>query len=89
MKRMAVTAIKYLAGISAVVFWLCPLRTGTQVLVFVASIAVLLICHFALADMDETYAAKHAGYWPKPPDWTTPRKSDATSGKRAATETKH
>jgi len=39
-RRIIVTAIKYLAGLSAVVFWFCPLRTGIQVLVFVASIAV-------------------------------------------------
>lgn len=75
-KRMVVTVIKYLAGLSAVVFWFCPLRTGTQVLVFVASIAVLLVCHFALASMDETYANKNAGYWPKPLDWGEPSKSD-------------
>jgi uncharacterized membrane protein YvbJ len=75
--RIVVTAIKYLAGLSAVVFWFCPLRTGIQVLVFVASIAVLLICHFALTSMDETYANRDAGYWPKPLDWSAPSpKSD-------------
>jgi hypothetical protein len=42
-----------------------------QVLVFVASIAVLLICHSVLTNMDETYAAKNEGYWPKPLDWST------------------
>ena len=76
MRRIVVTAIKYLAGISAVVFWFCPFRTGIQVLVFVASIAVLLICHFALTSMDEAYANKNAGYWPKPLDWSAPSKSD-------------
>jgi hypothetical protein len=64
MKRLIVTAIKCLAGLSAVVCWLCPLRTGTQVLVFVASIAVLLICHFGLSSIDEDYASKNTGYWP-------------------------
>jgi hypothetical protein len=72
MERFVVTAIKYLAGLSAVVFWLCPLRTGTQVLVFVASIAVMLICHFGLSSIDEEYANKNAGYWPKRLDWTAP-----------------
>jgi hypothetical protein len=76
MKRLVVTAIKYLAGLSAVVFWLCPLRTGTQVLVFVVSIAVMLICHFGLSSIDEEYANKNSGYWPKPLDWTAPSKSD-------------
>jgi hypothetical protein len=80
-KRFVVTAIKYLAGLSAVVFWLCPLRTGTQVIIFVASIAVLLICHFGLSSINEDYANKNAGYWPKPLNWTPPSKSDDTSGK--------
>jgi hypothetical protein len=75
-KRTLVTAIKYLAGLSAVVFWLCPLRSITQVLIFVASIAVMLICHFVLTSMDETYANRNAGYWPKPLDWNAPSKAD-------------
>ena len=82
MKRFVVTAIKYLAGLSAVVFWLCPLRTGTQVLVFVASIAVMLICHFRLSSIDEEYANKNAGYWPERLDWTAPSKSDEPGTKR-------
>jgi hypothetical protein len=88
MKRIIVTVIKYLAGLSAVVFWVCPLRTGTQVLVFVTSIAVLLICHSVLSDMDEAYAAKNTGYWPKPPDWSAPAKSDNSSAKPTAPYTK-
>src|SRR5262249_4405671 len=80
-KRFLVTMIKYLAGLSAVVFWLCPLRTGTQVLVFVASIAVLLICHFGLSSVDEDYANKNAGYWPKPLDWMSPSKLDEPAEK--------
>jgi hypothetical protein len=76
MMRFVVTAIKYLAGASAVVFWVCPLRMGTQVLVFVVSIGVMLSCHFGLSNIDEEYANKDAGYWPKPFDWTTPFKSD-------------
>lgn len=81
-KRLLVNATKYLAGLSAVVFLLCPLRTGTQVLVFVASIAVVLICHFGLSSIDEEYANKNAGYWPKPLDWTEPYKSDTRDTKR-------
>ena len=76
MKRLVVTTVKYLAGLSAVIFWLCPLRTGTQVLVFVASIAVMLTCHFCLSSIDEEYANKNAGYWPKRSDWTAPSKSE-------------
>ena len=81
MKRFVANAIKYLAGLSAVVFWLCPLRTGTQVLVFVASIAVMLICHFGLSNIDEEYANNNAGYLPKPLDWTAPSKSDDSDTK--------
>jgi hypothetical protein len=87
-KRMMVTVIKYLAGLSAVVFWLCPLRTGTQVLIFVISMAALLICHSILTSMDETYAAKNAGYWPKPLDWGTPAKFENASEKPTAPDTK-
>jgi len=78
-KRTIVTAVKYLAGLSAVVFWLCPLRSGTQVLIFVISIAVLLTCHSARESIDEEYANKNAGYWPKPLNWGTPAKSDDPS----------
>ena len=85
---MVVTVIKYLAGLSAVVFWLCPLRTGTQVLIFVISMAVLLICHSILTSMDETFAANKAGYWPEPLDWGTPAKPDYASEKPTAPETK-
>jgi hypothetical protein len=38
-------------------------------LVFVGSIAVLLICHFGLSSIDEDYANKNAGYWPEPLDY--------------------
>lgn len=74
MKRTVLTGIKGLAAIAAVVFWFCPLRTGIQILLFVASIAVLLICHVVLTELDETYAAKGpTGYWPKPSEWSTSR----------------
>jgi hypothetical protein len=82
MKRFVVTTIKYLAGLSGVVFWVCPLRSGTQVLLFAASIAVMLVCHFGLSSIDEQYANKDAGYWPKPLDWTAPSKSDDPGTKR-------
>src|SRR5271166_3251725 len=52
-KRFLVTAIKALAGLSAIVLLLCPLRSGTQWLVFAASIAVLVTCHFVLTSIDE------------------------------------
>jgi len=81
--RVVVTAVKYLAGLSAVVFWVCPLRTSIQVLVFVASVAVMLTCHFALSRIDEEYANKNAGYWPEPLDWTSPpSKSEGIDSKQ-------
>jgi hypothetical protein len=45
---------------------------------------VMLICHFGLSSIDEEYANKNAGYWPKPKllDWTAPSKSDDPSTKR-------
>ena len=78
------TVIKGLEWIAVVVFVLCPLRTGTQVLVFVASIAVFLICHFVLTNLDDTYLAKFKdGYWPsKPIDWTSPANSQDANDKR-------
>ena len=89
MKRTAVTVIKTLAAVAAVGVWLCPLRTGTQVLLFVASIAVLLICHFFLTELDETYAAKGpTGYWPKPGDWNAPPKTNDPVENRTAAQTK-
>jgi len=89
-KRVALTVIKGLAGIAAVVFWFCPLSTGTQVLAFVASIAVFLICHSVLTNLDETYAAKHnsAGYWPKPIDWTAPHNTPGAIERPRSEETK-
>lgn len=81
-KRFVVTAIKYLACLSAVVFLLCPYRTMTQVLVLVTSIAVMLIGHFALSSIDEECANKKAGYWPKPLDWTAPSQSDDSGTKQ-------
>ena len=48
---------------------------------FVSSIAVLLICHFGLSRIDEDYAHKNAGYWPKLLDGTAPSKSDDLIGK--------
>ena len=68
MRRFVATAIRYLAGLSAVVFWLCPLRTGTQVLIFVASIEVLLIWHFGLSGVDKDLTFRRpssTNTWPR------------------------
>jgi len=90
MKRTVLMVIKGLAAVAAVVFWLCPLRTGTQILLFVASIAVLLLCHVLLTELDETYVAKGpTGYWPKPSEWNTPAKNGDPVPNRAGAEPKH
>ena len=83
-RRVASTIIKGLEGISVVVFVLCPLRTATQVVVFVASITVFLICHFVLTNLDETYLGKYKdGYWPpKPIDWAASAKVQNANEKR-------
>ena len=75
MKRTIVTAIKYLAGLSAVVFWFCPLRTGIQVLVFVASIGFADLS-LRVGKHGRDLPDKDAGYWPTPLDWSAPSKSD-------------
>src|SRR5579859_2287786 len=53
MRRFVGTAIKYLAGLSGVVFWRCPLRTGTPVLLFGARRAGMLSCQFGWSSIDE------------------------------------
>jgi lipopolysaccharide export LptBFGC system permease protein LptF len=67
-KRIVLKVTQVIAGIAAVVFWLVPLRTGTQVLLFVASISVMLICFAVSSNLDDK---ANAGYWPaKPIDWS-------------------
>ena len=73
MRRIIVTVVKVIAGIAAVVFIFCPLSTGTQILAFVGSVVVFLICHSVLSNLDENYIDEHIknGYWPpKPFDWS-------------------
>jgi len=80
-----VNVIKGIAGIAAVVFVLCPISTGTQILAFAASVVVFLICHFMLVNLDETYLDKYpSGYWPpQPMDWTAPLKQPLRIEKRS------
>ncbi len=63
-KRIALRVTKVAAGIAAIVFWFTPLRTATQVLAFVASIVVLLICLGISGKFDD----ESTGYWPDKPD---------------------
>jgi hypothetical protein len=88
--RFVVTAVKGIAGIAAVVFILCPLGTGTQLLAFVASIVVLLICHATLSNLDDGYIDHHLkdGYWPKPLDWG-PRPTSEDAGEKHTERQEH
>jgi len=63
-KRIVRNVIKVVAGIAAVAFWLVPLSTWTQALLFVASIVVMLICFAISANLDDS----NTGYWPQNPD---------------------
>ena len=63
-KNVALNIIKVIAGIAAVVFWLVPLRTGTQFLLFVASTVVMLICFAISGNLDDS----NTGYWPSNPE---------------------
>jgi len=68
-KRVVLNVVKTIAVIAGAVFWFCPLSTATQVLLFVASIVVLLICFGISSGLDES----NSGYWPlksyqSPPD---------------------
>jgi len=72
-----VTVVKGIAAIAAVVAFLCPLSTWAQILTFIGSIVLFLICHSLLINLDDTYFDEHkkGGFWPaKPIDWT--RRSD-------------
>lgn len=84
-KRIVVTVVKGIVGIAAVVFIFCPLGTSTQILAFVGSIVVFLICHSVLS-RDENYIDEHIkdGYWPpKPIDWSSLPDGHVASDKRA------
>jgi urea transporter len=63
-KRVLLNLVKTIAGIAAVVFLLAPLSTWTQVLAFIASIVVMLICFAATNHLDD----KNTGFWSRNPE---------------------
>jgi hypothetical protein len=63
-KRIILKATNVVAGIAGMIFWLIPLRTGTQVLLCIGCIAVLIICSVLLSNLDD----KNTGYWPDNPN---------------------
>jgi len=76
-RKILVLTLKGLAAIAAGVAILCPLSTSTEILVFVASLAVAIICYAVLTKLDETHfdESGNNGYWPKPLNWNTPPKT--------------
>jgi hypothetical protein len=71
-KRLVVNFVRVIAGIAVVIAAFCPFGSWTQILTFMGSIVVLLICHLALVNLDDSYVAKMShGYWPpKPTNWS-------------------
>jgi len=64
-KRLFRAAIKTVAGIAAVVFFLARMTTSTGLLWFVGSIIVLLVCFVLLKFLEED--DENTGYWPPNP----------------------
>jgi len=64
-KRLIRGVVKVVAGIAAVVFILVRFTTTTEVLLFVGSIVVLLVCLgvLRLLEADD----ENTGYWPDGP----------------------
>jgi hypothetical protein len=53
--RAVVTVLKGIAAIAAVVAFFCPLSTWAQILTFIASVFLFLICHTLLINLDDKY----------------------------------
>ena len=70
--RIVVMVLRSVAGIAAVIAIFCPLGTWAQILTFVGSAVVFLVCHGVLSNLDDNYIDENMkdGYWPaKPVDW--------------------
>jgi uncharacterized membrane protein HdeD (DUF308 family) len=67
-KHVALKVVRVVAGIAAVVFLFAPLATWTQVLLFIVSIGVFVICTVVAKTLDDTTDEKNDGYWPKKPN---------------------
>jgi len=62
-KRTALNLTRALSIIAGVVFWFTPLHTGTQWLLFAASVIFFIICTAISGNLDD----RHTGYWPGDP----------------------
>lgn len=63
-KHFVLNVTKVAAGIAGVVFWLMPLRTGTQVILCFGSFAIMLICAVVASHLND----ENTGYWPNKPN---------------------
>jgi hypothetical protein len=61
--RIALSVVRSIATIAAVVFWFCRVSTATQFLIFVGSAVLLLICFGLSSGVDDS----NTGYWPPKP----------------------
>ena len=66
-KQVGLKVIRVVAGIATLIFLFAPLATWTQVLLFIVSITVFVICTVASKNLDDTSGEKDDGYWPKKP----------------------
>lgn len=81
LKRATIVALKAIGVMAGLVFWLSRVSTETGIVLFVASIVVLLLCFVALSYLDEDFMKKHdkEEYWPKPIDWGTSQGNNAAN----------
>lgn len=61
-KQFVRRAIQAVAGIAFVVFLFAPVSTAHQMILFVISIPVLLVCLFFWLLL---FGDEHSGYWPR------------------------
>jgi hypothetical protein len=82
-KRIVLNVTKVITGIAALFFVLSPVFTRTGLLLFAASIVVMLVCFAVSSNLDEK---AHTGYWPEPLDWSARGGSPDAVEKLSATQ---
>ena len=68
-RRFFVTVLKVIVGIAAVVAIFCPFGSWTQILTFVGSAVIALLCYSVLTHLDSSNIDEYTkdGYWPANP----------------------
>jgi len=64
-KRIIRSAIKVVAAIAGAVFLACPVREFNQLLLFIGSMAVLLVCLLLWLLL---FGNEQTGWWPDKPE---------------------